>query len=205
VSSIKIIWGVAGKYCSGKNIVVNILKSCGFKEIDVDQLGHQVLEEQKTRVAEHFGRKILAENGEIDRRKLGRVVFTDPAELRVLEGILHPVMVERVEEQVKGTEELLVINAALLCYMGLHSLCDLVICVKANPLVRYLRARKRDGLSIPATFSRIFAQKRICSKSNGLAVDIYYIRNNHGFFRVEEEIRAILQDKGIGKVNNGKK
>jgi len=199
------VWGVTGKYCSGKNGVVKILQSCGFKEIDVDLLGHQVLEEQKTRVGEHFGREILAESGEIDRRKLGRVVFTNPAELRVLEGILHPAMVERVEEQVKGTEDLLVINAALLCHLGLHSLCDLVICVKANPLVRYLRARKRDGLSIPATFSRIFAQKRICSKSNDLAVDIYYIRNNHGFFRVEEEIRAILKDKGIGKVNNGKK
>jgi len=195
------VWGVAGKYCSGKNIVVNILKSCGFREIDVDLLGHRVLEEQKTRVVKHFGREILASCGEIDRRKLGRVVFTDPAELRVLEGILHPVMVERVEEQVKGAAEPLVINAALLCPMGLHSLCDLVICVKANPLVRYLRARKRDGLSVPVTLSRIFAQKRICSKSNGLAVDIYYIRNNHGFFRVEEEIRAILQDKGIGKVN----
>ena len=100
------VWGVSGKYCSGKNGVVNILKSCGFKEIDVDLLGHQVLEEQKTRVAEHFGREILTGSGGIDRRKLGRVVFTDPAELRVLEGILHPVMVERVEEQVKGAEEL---------------------------------------------------------------------------------------------------
>ncbi|MBA7542157.1 Dephospho-CoA kinase [subsurface metagenome] len=195
------VWGVTGKYCSGKNSAVNILKSCDFKEIDVDLLGHQVLEEQKTRVAEHFGREVLTGSGEIDRRKLGRVVFTDPTELRVLEGILHPVMVERVEEQVKGAEELFVINAALLYHMGLHSLCDLVICVKANPLVRYLRARKRDGLSIPATLSRIFAQKRICSKSNGPTVDIYYIRNNHGFFRVEEDIRAILQDKGIGKVN----
>lgn len=195
------VWGVTGKYCSGKNSVVKILKSCGFKEIDVDQLGHQVLTEQKTRVVEHFGREILAGSGQIDRKKLGRMVFTEPAELRVLEGILHPVMVEKVEEQVKGAEELLVINAALLYHMGLHSLCDLVICVKANPLVRYLRARKRDGLSIPATLSRIFTQKRICSKSNGLAVDIYYIRNNHGFFRVEEGIRAILQNKGIGKVN----
>ena len=193
------VWGVTGKYCSGKNGVVKILKNCDFKEVNVDLLGHQVLEEQKTRVAEHFGRDILTGSGEIDRRKLGRVVFTDPAELRVLEGILHPVMVERVEEQVKGAAELFVINAALLFHMGLDSLCDLVICVKANPLVRYLRARKRDGLSIPATLSRIFVRKRICSKSNGQAVDIYYIRNNHGFFRVEEEIRAILQDKGIGK------
>lgn len=195
------VWGVTGKYCSGKNSVVKILQSCGFKEIDVDLLGHQVLKEQKNRVAEHFGREILTGSGEIDRRKLGKMVFADTAELRILEGILHPVMVERVEEQVKGAEELLVINAALLFHMGLNSLCDLVISVKANPLVRYLRARKRDGLSIPVTLSRIFAQKRICSKSNGPAVDIYYIRNNHGFFRVEEEIRAILQYKGIGKDN----
>lgn len=193
------VWGVTGKYCSGKNGVVKILKNYDFKEIDVDLIGHQVLEEQKTRVAEHFGREILTGSGEIDRRKLGRVVFTDPAELRVLEGILHPVMVERVEEQVKGAEELFVINAALLFHMGLDFLCELVICVKANPLVRYLRTRKRDGLSIPAALSRIFVRKRICSKSNGQAVDIYYIRNNHGFFRVEEEIRAILQDKGIGR------
>ncbi len=195
------VWGVTGKYCSGKNGVVNILKSYGFKEIDVDLIGHQVLEEQKTRVVEHFGSRILAGSGKIDRRKLSRVVFTDPAELRILEGILHPVMTERVEEQVKRGKELLVINAALLYHMGLHSLCDLVISVKACALVRYLRARKRDGLSIPTTLSRIFVQKRICSKSNGPAVDIYYIRNNHGFFLVEEEVRAILQDKGIGKVN----
>ncbi|MQY76792.1 MAG: dephospho-CoA kinase, partial [Spirochaeta sp.] len=189
MSSIKMVWGVTGKYCSGKNSVVNILKSCGFKEIDVDLLGHRVLEEQKTRVAEHFGRKILTGSGEIDRKKLGRLVFSDPAKLRILEAILHPVMVKRVEEQVKGAEELLVINAALLYHLGLHSLCDLLICVKANALVRYLRARKRDGLPFPMIISRIFAQKRICPKSNGQAVDIYYIRNNHGFFRVEEEIR----------------
>lgn len=196
------VWGVTGKYCSGKNGVVNILKSCGFKEIDVDLIGHQVLEEQKTRVVEHFSSGILTGSGKIDRKKLGRVVFADSAELRILEDILHPVMAERVEEQVKrGGGELLVINAALLYHMGLHSLCDLVIFVNACALVRYLRARKRDGLSIPATLSRIFVKKRICSKSNGPAVDIYYIRNNHGFFLVEEEIRAILQDKGIGKVN----
>ena len=179
--------GVAGGYCTGKNVLVGLLEERGFEQIDVDGVGHAVLEEPAVRreIVERFGSAVLGPDGGVDRRRLGALVFGDRRQLSGLEAIVHPRMVARVEQMVGAADRPLVINAAILLRMGLERLCDFVVCVRAPLLRRLFRAAKRDGLGPLAALRRIASQRGICSKTKAQAVDIYYVNNNRGLDRLE--------------------
>ncbi len=66
-----IVIGLTGRYCAGKNHIASLFESRGFALIDVDKLGHQTLQEARESLAVTFGREILAEDGAVDRKKLG--------------------------------------------------------------------------------------------------------------------------------------
>jgi dephospho-CoA kinase len=193
------VLGVAGGYCAGKNALVALLGSWGFREIDVDAVGHQVLKEPGTRrrIIEEFGAGIQGPDGEIERGALGRAVFRDRGSLCRLESIVHPRMAARVEELVGRHGGRVVINAAILFRMGLDRLCDFVICVRAPLLKRLARARRRDGLGLAAALRRVGSQRGICPKSNLRAVDIYYVGNSRGLEWLETQAAGILAQRRI--------
>lgn len=187
------ILGITGKYCSGKNHISSILEKKGYHIIDVDKLGHSALKQEEERVISRFGREILTEGGQIDRKKLGSIVFSDPEALRDLEALIHPVMVEaaRVEaEQLRSSG--VVINAAILFKMQLHRLCDLVIWVEAPLLERFFRALKRDDQDIRKILSRIWAQRGLRSQLFKDSVDIYKVRNSRWAGSPVKELDKIL-------------
>jgi dephospho-CoA kinase len=190
---------VAGSYCAGKNAVVDILLEQGFREIDVDRVGHEVLREPgvRRRVVECFGAEVLRPDGEVDRWRLGRRVFAHRAALRRLERIVHPPMVEWVRRQVDQEHGRVVINAAVLFRMGLDRLCGLVLCVRAPLWARLARARARDGLNAWQTLSRLAVQRGICPKLIAPGVDIYYVDNDGGLDALRAQILAILREKGL--------
>jgi dephospho-CoA kinase len=194
-----LVVGVAGSYCAGKNAVVSILLEQGFRPIDVDRVGHEVLREPavRRRVVEGFGAEVLGADGEVDRRLLGRRVFARRAALRRLEAVVHPQMVERVRAELSREGGRVVINAALLFRMGLDRLCDLVLCVRAPLRARLARARARDGLGAWQTLRRLAAQRGICPKLNAAGVDIYYVDNDGGLDALRERTLAILREKGL--------
>jgi dephospho-CoA kinase len=132
----------------------------------------------------------------VDRRVLGRRVFRDSRELRRLEAIVHPPMVSEVERILKRLEGRVVVNAAVLFRMGLESLCDVVICVRAPLMRRLQRARRRDGGSLLQVMRRIRAQRGICPKLNANGVDIYYVDNDRGLDHLRTQILTILREKG---------
>jgi dephospho-CoA kinase len=148
--------GVTGGYCSGKTLACSIFKELGFAHIDVDQIGHEVLEEMKGKVVREFGRTVLTE-GRIDRRALGAVVFGDPEKKRMLEAILHPTMVRRVKQKVREQQNA-VVSAALLVEMHLYRLCDFVIAIQIDEELAIRRGMERDGLSRGEAKARIGAQ-----------------------------------------------
>ncbi|HPZ15423.1 MAG TPA: dephospho-CoA kinase [Sphaerochaeta sp.] len=153
--------GLTGKVCAGKNQYAELLERSGAEVIDVDRLGHRVLEEQTAAVVARFGPSV-AVDGVVDRSALARIVFSDGAALAALEGIVHPAMVEACRKIItESTKAVVVINAALLHRMGLAGLCDQVIFVKAPLLVRYRRCKARQGLSWKAFWARNRAQKDI--------------------------------------------
>lgn len=184
--------GVAGGYCAGKDSVVRFLEEAGYPSIDVDAVGHRALGVSRDEVAAAFGSGVLDARGEVDRKALGRVVFRDPEARRRLEAIVHPVMRKTVAEEVARSGRRCVVNAAILYRMGLHELCDLVICVRAPLLVRLARARSRDGVGPRRALERIRAQRGICLKPKGARVDTVTVRNAGSVTALRRAVLAAL-------------
>lgn len=188
-----VVVGVTGKYCAGKNTMANILKVAGFEEIDVDRIGHHVLHDLRFEVVERFGPMVVNEDGAINRPVLGDIVFRDSKKLETLERILHPEMVKRIKLQLEHRKKPVVINAALLFRMGLYSLCDLVLCVKAPIILQIIRGMKRDRLSMPQIINRIAAQRKNCPKSIGFEVDIYYVWNFGSINSLQKKVLKAIE------------
>lgn len=189
------VLGIAGGYCAGKDTVVRILQEAGFPSIDVDAVGHRVLVEQRDAVLQEFGPGVLGPDGSLDRRALGRIVFRSPAALAALEALVHPRMREIVAEEVSRLGRHCAVNAAILYRMGLHELCDAVICVRASVRVRLRRARERDGALPLRSLRRMWAQRGICLKPKGVRVDTHTVRNDGNVETLRREVLALLDDR----------
>ncbi len=155
-------------------------------------------------MAARFGAELLDEQGGVKRALLAEIVFRDAQARRDLEAILHPGMVELAEQRLEALSGFVVINAAILFTLGLHRLCDLVICVRAPLFKRLARARRRDGSSIPRTWRRFCSQRRICPKLNAFNVDIYSIKNSRGLPYLEARALELMRKKGIRVAQHGK-
>lgn len=152
-----ILAGLTGGYCAGKNEAASRLEKLGFRVIDVDLLGHKALAASLPRLAEVFGRSIIAPDGSIDRRALGSIVFSDPEKLRLHESIVHPEMLRLLDSELeKGG--LTCINAALLYRFPQASRCDIILEVRAPLLKRLRRAWTRDGVGARDAMRRIASQ-----------------------------------------------
>lgn len=169
--------------------------------VDVDRLGHKALVDAQLEVVAAFGKRILASDGSIDRKKLGGIVFGDEVELAKLEAIVHPRMVlECVRQQMQGEKTgalAVVFNAALLHRMGLDNLCDVVCYVKAPLYTRFLRARQRDGLGLKAFLRRIFSQKDIGASRLQGASEVFILKNSGDTAFIHRQVDSVCATIGI--------
>ncbi|MDR2601786.1 MAG: dephospho-CoA kinase [Spirochaetaceae bacterium] len=189
-----ILIGLTGPTCAGKNYAAKILEEKGVSSLDVDKLGHIALENKKNEIKAAFGEEILDEGGAINRRKLGSIVFKNPAALRILENIVHPetgrLAAEWVSAQNKrflqetangGADSrfsgVCVINAALLNKTPFKDLFSGIILVKSPVFLRALRAKRRDALSFSEIFSRLKSQRKFTQKFLPKNADISCIMN----------------------------
>ncbi len=125
--------GLTGRSGSGKSTAAGIFRDdYGFTVIDVDAVGHDILEENRLGVIAIFGSGILNEKGEIDRGFLGDIVFSDPGKLAALNSLLHSGMKKRITRLISGlSNKLVVLDAALLFEIKLDELCDFILSVEA--------------------------------------------------------------------------
>ena len=204
-----IVVGVTGKYCAGKNTVTEILAEHGYAVIDEDRVGHEVLAIERDRIVGAFGDAICASDGSIDRRALGRIVFSDAHELRRLEAVMHPVMVDLTARRVASIRESaaraassrdvgqysppgVVINAAILFRMGLHALCDIVVLVRAPFRETRRRARARDGASLLQVVRRLSAQRDVAPQHSRMDADIHSVENDGDREKLRARLSRIL-------------
>jgi len=170
--------GLTGMYCAGKNYVAGLLEKQGIPVLDVDKLGHQVLDLEREAILRRFGEDILGEDGRIDRKRLGARVFGKPGEMAALEGIVHPRVNDLTREWVlRQGERICVINAALLHRSVVFGDVAGIILVKAPFWVRLLRARRRDALPWSAILKRFFSQRNFLSQYFLKNADIYIVEN----------------------------
>jgi len=186
--------GVAGKTCAGKNSVVEPLEKMGFVHLDVDKLGHEALKNQKERLFEIFGEGIKRADGEVDRKALGVIVFSNPVQKSRLEEVVHPEMIRMVKESVSKNKNV-IINAAILFEMGLDKLCDVVFWVSAPAIVRLFRGMRRDNASAKAILKRIWVQRKMNPKKFSSPADIYIIRNVGSREKTAEKIAKFIEKR----------
>ncbi|HBJ81904.1 MULTISPECIES: dephospho-CoA kinase [Pseudothermotoga] len=157
----KFIVGLTGKMGSGKSTVASILKEFGAKVINVDLIGHSVLSNEKVKdsLKKIFGESIFLK-GQIDRKKLARIVFSDLNKLSSLEKIVHPLIRIEVEKQVESSDGLIVIDAAILHRLELDKICDIVVLIK-SPEDKIIHRLREKGMNEAEIRERLMAQHDI--------------------------------------------
>ena len=157
--------GLTGSIGSGKSTVARLLAELGAAVIDADKLGHEVYRpgtEAWREVVTALGRQILAASGEIDRTRLGEIVFNSPEALARLDRITHPWIYEmvkaRIDEYRRQKMPVVVLEAPLLIEAKWTSLVDEVWITIAPESKVFERVRKQRGLSRKETMARIRSQ-----------------------------------------------
>ncbi|MBR6399904.1 MAG: dephospho-CoA kinase [Firmicutes bacterium] len=146
------IIGLTGNSGSGKGEVCRILEKLGCHIIDCDRLAHENMAKGGCAyddIVNAFGKEILGENGEIDRRILGGIVFNDKKKLELLNGISHGHITKRIADIIaeNADKAYIVIDAPLLREAGLMPLCDAAWLVDADEKLRLERVMRRDGIT----------------------------------------------------------
>ena len=157
--------GLTGGIGTGKTQVSEMLEKLGAAIVNADLLGHQIYLPQSDgwrEVVEAFGQGVLTSDGEIDRKKLGPIVFGDPEALEKLNAITHHKIYKLADESIKKLgeqgSEVVVLEAALLVEAKWTPLADEVWVVTAPEKDIVQRIRERNGLDEEAIRSRISSQ-----------------------------------------------
>ncbi len=157
--------GVTGGIGSGKSSAVEVLAELGATVIDADRVGHEVYAPGTIgfdQVVAAFGSGVVGDDGAIDRKRLGAIVFGDPAALARLNAVVHPLIRAGVAERVAAARAVgrapIVVEAALLIEAKWDALVDEVWLVVAGREVIEARLTQQRGMDPAAVAARIKAQ-----------------------------------------------
>ncbi len=158
----KFVIGLTGNIATGKSVVRKMLEHLGAYGIDADSLANRAIAKGSPGyqpVVDTFGKWILATDGQIDRAKLGRLVFSDPEALGRLEVIVHPFVREAIDILIRrSSHNVIVVEAIKLIEGGLADLCDSIWIAYASPEKQVLRLTQKRGMSETLARQRMNAQ-----------------------------------------------
>ena len=159
--------GITGGIGSGKTVVAKVFARMGSYLIDADLAGKEILENDtdvQKNVIQEFGKEILDEEGKIDRKCLGSMVFTSQEKLRTLNKIIQAKLIQAVKDEIseglrRRKHEMVAVDAAIIFEAGVESFFDYIITVTARmqDRVKWLKAR---GLSEREAQARIASQMK---------------------------------------------
>ena len=154
------IFGITGGTGCGKTTALQAIESLGGVVLDCDAIYHELLKNDPSLLAAIENRfPGVVENGELQRRKLGAIVFADPQALLDLNAITHAAVKAEVERRLETAPALAAIDAIELFTSGLASLCDVTVAIVAPLEDRVQRLMARDHISEDYARARIAAQK----------------------------------------------
>lgn len=201
-TKIKVI-GVTGGIGSGKSTVTKFIREKGYTVLDADSISHEMTaigQKGYGEIVAYFGKGVLLTNGEIDRKKLGNIVFNDKDELKVLEKIITDKVVETIKNEIAkiscSTEEKYLDNALfldvpLLFETGLDQDCDMVWLVDADIKIRIERVMKRDNVTENMVRERMFNQLKSEYKKE---LSDVIIDNSNDIDSLHENIERLLEN-----------
>lgn len=178
----KFIIGLTGNIATGKSVVRRMLEHLGAYTIDADALSHRVLAKGAPGyqpVLDRFGTWLLDKDGQIDRGKLGRLVFSDGQALAQLEDIVHPYVGQAVEMLIKrASQKVVVVEAIKLLESNLRNHCDSIWVTDAPQAAQVERLVRKRGMSQEDALQRVHSQSAQKEKLTAAKVVI----NNNGSY-----------------------
>ena len=155
------ILGITGGTGCGKTTALSILEELGGLIIDCDRVYHDLLKTDKALLSSIENRfPGTVENGELNRKKLASIVFSDEAALLDLNGITHKAVKKEVLRLLETAPKLVAIDAIGLFEGALSELCHTTLAITAPEEVRISRLMARDGITAEQAAARIHAQKK---------------------------------------------
>ncbi|MEU3723754.1 dephospho-CoA kinase [Streptomyces sp. NPDC031705] len=188
--------GLTGGIGAGKSEVSRLLAQYGAVVVDADRIAREVVEPGTpglAAVVEAFGESVLTADGRLDRPGLGAVVFADPAKLRTLNAIVHPLVGARSAEleRAAGPDAIVVHDVPLLAENGLAPLYDLVVVVDAAPGTQLARLTALRGMAEEEARARMAAQ---ATREQRLAVATLVIDNDGPLEALEPQVRKVWEE-----------
>ena len=190
----KYVIGLTGNIATGKSVVRKMLEHLGAYGIDADALAHRAIAKDAPGyqpVLDTFGSWILTPEGQIDRTRLGRIVFSDSEALEKLEAIVHPLVRQAIDLLVRRAgQKIIVVEAIKLLEGPLRTACDNIWVATAPMEVQLRRLRIKRGMSAEVARQRIAAQPPQTQKIE--AADVV-IKNNGSFEAAWKQVLAAWQ------------
>jgi dephospho-CoA kinase len=159
---VSLIVGLTGNISTGKSTVARMLAELGAETIDADKVAHEVMRAGTpvhAAIVEAFGREVLAPDGQINRERLGKIVFAGPAALARLEAVVHPATLEAVARRIAATEsDVVVVEAIKLIEAGMADAYDSLWVTTCRPEQQVERIVATRGLSRVEAMQRVRAQ-----------------------------------------------
>ncbi|MBQ3947242.1 MAG: dephospho-CoA kinase [Ruminococcus sp.] len=146
--------GLTGQTGAGKSTISKIFSENGFEVIDADQVSRKVVEKGSNclyEIEELFGREVLNDDGTLNRKALGAIVFTDKTKLETLNTIMHPYITKEILRLIKELSnngvDLILLDAPTLFESHADDFCEIIISVLADADIREKRIIVRDGIT----------------------------------------------------------
>ncbi|MCD7731307.1 MAG: dephospho-CoA kinase [Oscillospiraceae bacterium] len=197
--------GLTGQSGAGKTTVSKVFAEEGFAAINADKIAREIMVKGSPcleELVECFGKQILLENGELDRRSLAGIVFNDKEKLNQLNAISYPYItfeiLQKIKEYSKAGERFVLLDAPTLFESRADDFCDLIISVTAPEAVRTERIAERDGIApekIKERFSSQHSEKFFINHSD------FIIKNNKSIDNLIEKAHEVA-DKVKEYCNN---
>ncbi len=167
-----IVIGLTGGIASGKSTVSDLFKEYNIPVVDADIVAREVVEPGEPALAgivDAFGSDILLPDGSLDRQKLGGIIFQDQEKREILNGIVHPVVRERMtadRDRLKTGHPAVVLDIPLLFEGSQLHLVDKVVVVNVDPRIQLERLMQRNKLTEQEALDRINSQMSLADKAS---------------------------------------
>jgi len=194
------IIGVTGGIGAGKTLVSSILKEFGAVVIDADRLARDVVEKGKPayeKIIKEFGPEILDDNLDIDRKKLGQIVFSNPSRRLKLEEIVHAEVVDCIFRKLDELRQndyngLVVLDVPIPVRHGFQDVADEIWVVTASEETRIKRVQERSGLDREEVIRRMQSQ---LSQEDYTALADVIIENEGSREALKKKVEDLLDKK----------
>jgi len=192
-----VVLGITGGFGTGKTTVASMFAKLGALVLDADKMAHGVIMPGRPgyrKVISLFGADILSRNKRIDRKLLGKIVFSDPGKLKALNSVIHPEVISMMKDVIEGEGSrgrVIVLDVPLLVESGLADRVDRVIVVSAKRKKQIARCLKKWKLSKADIAKRIRSQMPLSVKRRSAD---FIIDNNGSLQKTRKAVENIWRE-----------